>query len=97
MPPRHHQHLEAAAVMQKAYWEKGCAWTSPSTSSTYVMMIRWSMHAPLSIKKVMSMLCVCMQPLTILIKKYLSTPSSVSAPHASGHPPWVSSQAAAEI
>jgi hypothetical protein len=28
MPPRHHQHLDAAAMMQKAYWEKGCACTS---------------------------------------------------------------------
>jgi hypothetical protein len=32
------------------------------------------MHAPLSIKKVMSMQCVCMHPLAIIIKKYLSTP-----------------------
>jgi hypothetical protein len=33
------------------------------------------MHAPLSIKKVMSMQCVCMHPLTIIIKKYLSAPN----------------------
>jgi hypothetical protein len=46
----------------------------PGTNSTYVMMTRGCMHAPLSIKKVMSMQCVCMHPLAIIIKKYLSTP-----------------------
>jgi hypothetical protein len=25
MPPRHHQHLDDATMMQKAYWEKECA------------------------------------------------------------------------
>jgi hypothetical protein len=39
------------------------------------MMTRGCMHAPLSIKKVMSMQCVCMHPLAIIIKQYLSTPS----------------------
>ena len=76
MPPRHHQHLDTAAMMQKAYWEKGwCMHLLPGANSTYVMMTRGCMHAPLSIKKVMSMQCVCMHPLAIIIKKYLSTPN----------------------
>jgi len=49
----------------------------PGTScSTYVMMTRGCMHAPLplSIKKVMSMQCVCMHPLAIIIKILVNPP-----------------------
>jgi len=68
--PRHRRH-DAKGILGK----RMCMHLLPGTNSTYVMMTRGCMHAPLSIKKVMSMQCVCMHPLAIIIKKYLSTPS----------------------
>jgi hypothetical protein len=68
--PRRRRH-HAKGILGK----RMCMHLLPGTNSTYVMMTRGCMHAPLSIKKVMSMQCVCMHPLAIIIKKYLSTPS----------------------
>jgi hypothetical protein len=63
--PRRRRH-DAKGILGK----RMCMHLLPSTNSTYMMMTRGCMHAPLSIKKVMSMKCVCMHPLTIIIKKY---------------------------
>jgi len=70
MPPRHHRHLDAADMMLKVDWEKGCECTSilPGTNFSYVMMMRGCMHVNLSIKKVMSMQHVRMYLLIIIIK-----------------------------
>ena len=68
--PRRRRH-HAKGILGK----RMCMHLLPGTNSTYVMMTRGCMHAPLSIKKVMSMQCVCMHPLAIIIKKYLSTPT----------------------
>jgi len=58
----------------------------PGTNSTYMMLTRGCMHAPLSIKKVMSMQCVCMHPLAIIILYKIICQPLVLSEHACGSP-----------
>jgi hypothetical protein len=72
-----------------------CMHPRPGTSSTYMMITRGCMHAPVSIKKVMSMQYVCMHPLAIIIKN-ICQPLFLWSPHAYLHLPSIVHQHLAE-